>query len=116
MAASWEAAEAAAADRAWLGDGNSGTGATTTAARQSRGDSSVGKAAAAKAQMRWQSGQLRQRQRRGRDCLGDGGGGPRAMTATARRGVRKVGRKENWEREATCAGPLADSTGTCKNP
>ena len=52
---------------------------------QSRGVSSVREAAAAKAQRRWRDGKWCQKRRRGRYCLGDGRGSPRAMAAAARR-------------------------------
>ena len=51
-----------------------------------------------------------------RACHGGGGGGPWAMATAAGRGARKIGQKENREKEATGAIPLADLTGTCKNP
>ena len=99
-----------------LRDGGTGVGAKAAAARPIQGDRSVGEAAAAKAQRQWRAGQLRQRRKRGGACLGDGGGGPREMAATERQDFREVGRKENREQEATCAGPVAYSTGPCKNP
>ena len=75
--------------------------------QQSRGDGSVGKVAATKAQRRWQAGQMCKKRRRGGACLMDGSGGPRVMAAAENRGIREVGRKENREREETCTGPLA---------
>ena len=60
-------------------------GTATAAAMQSRGVSSVREAAAAKAQRRWRDGKWCQKRRRGRYCLGDGRGSPRAMAAAARR-------------------------------